>query len=223
MAPRDVQQAGGETLPPPVKYLKRSMADFMRWWSRRSFQLSAGVDRPELPDGLKDASAEFSVRIWDIALDEAHDRLRVERNAVQKQVGEAQAKVTAAELARGKAQNALAQMERRVAAVEQARNETESRLSAAAERQKELQAEISAAQQARREMEQKLAAAAAREKEQQAQLAALRKSLDEKAREAEALAARHQQQLERAKQHYSSMESRLAALLEENKSARQKL
>lgn len=223
MAPRDVQPAGNGTLAPPVMYLKRSMADFMRWWGRHSFQLSANEGRPELPNALKAATAEFGARIWDIALGEAQDQLKAERNAIQKQVGEAQAKVANADLARGKAQSALTQLEKRLASVEQVRKETETKLSDSLERQKELMGEAMAAQQARREQEQKLTAATAREKEQQAQLAALRKSLDEKAREAEALATRHQQQLERAKQHYNSMESRLAALLEENKSARQKL
>jgi chromosome segregation ATPase len=131
--------------------------------------------------------------------------------------------VANAELARGKAQSAVSQLEKRLASIEQARKDTETKLSDSLERQKELIDEAAAAQQAKREQEQRLAAVVAREKEQQAQLAALKKAVDDKAREAEALAARHQQQLERAKQHYNSMESRLAALLEENKSARQKL
>lgn len=223
MSPRDVQPVGTTALTPPVKYLKRSMADFMRWWGRHSFQLSANDARPQSPDALKDATAEFSSRIWSLALDEAQDQLKAERSTVQKQVGEAQAKVANAELARGKAQSAVAQLEKRLAGAEQARKETETKLSDSLERQKELMNEVSTAQQARREQEQKLAGAVAREKEQQAQLAAFKKSVDDKARETEALAARHQQQLERAKQHYNSMESRLAALLEENKSARQKL
>lgn len=223
MSPRDVQPAGNAVSAPPVRYLKRSMADFMRWWGRHSFQLSANEARPQLPDALKDATTEFGARIWSLALDEAQDQLRAERNAVQKQVGEAQAKVANAELARGKAQSAVSQLEKRLASIEQARKETETKLSDSLERQKELMNEASAGQQARREQEQRLAAVVAREKDQQAQLAALKKSVDDKARETEALAARHQQQLERAKQHYNSMESRLAALLEENKSARQKL
>src|SRR5579859_4675085 len=209
----------------------RSLSGVRNWWSQRAFRLAPIEAKAEAPAALNDAALQFSSRVWDIAEAQAHQRLAGERSAVQERVNEANTKVAAALLARGRAENHAAQMEKRLAAMEKTRQDQEKQLSdavAAHKKQqadaaamlKKLQAESEALYRDRIDLERRLEESESREADLQKQIASLQSELDTYEEEAKKAEQQQQQQLEKAKQHYASLESRLAALLEEHKSAR---
>jgi chemotaxis protein MotB len=199
----------------------RSISGFRNWWAQRSFRLAPGEARAEVPPGLRDAAVQFSSRVWEIAQNQAHAQLAGERATVNERVAEANNKVAAAVLARGRAENHSAQLEKRVAAAEKARQDLEKQLTDAGARHKEQQSQLAAQDKSRAELQRRLDDASARESELQKQLAALRAEIAEHDAKSSKFEEQQQQQLEKAKQHYASLESRLASLLEEHKSARQ--
>ena len=226
------QKAANGTYTP--SFYSRSISGFRNWWTQRSFSLAAGETRTEAPAALRDAALQFSSRVWDIAQVQAEERLSAERVAVNERVAEAHDKLSAATLARGRAENHAAQLEKKLAGLEKTRQDLEKQLADAgaalkrqhaetdAQRRKQ-QAENEALFKDRADLERRLEESESREAELQKQVASLNAELDAYEAEAEKAEAQQQQQLEKAKQHYASLESRLASLLEEHKSARQGL
>ena len=217
----------------PNLYL-RSMSGVRKWWAQRSFTLAPGEMKSEAPEALKDAALQFSSRVWDIAEVQAQERLAGERAAVNEKVAEANAKVSAAVLARGRAENHMSQLEKKLTGAEETRQDLEKRLAdagAALKRQqaeaealrKKQQAENEALFKDRADLERRLEGSEGREAELSKQVMALRTQIGALETDAEKYQELQQQQLEKAKQHYASLESRLASLLEEHKSARQGL
>src|SRR5579871_6564733 len=90
-------------------FYSRSISGFRNWWTQRNFNLAASETPTEAPAALKDAALQFSSRVWEIAEVQAQERLAAERAAVNERVTEANAKVAAATLARGRAENHAAQ------------------------------------------------------------------------------------------------------------------
>jgi chromosome segregation ATPase len=201
----------------------RSLSGFRTWLSQRAFNLAPPEAKSEAPAALRDAALQFSSRVWDIAEAQAHERLAAERVSVNERVNEANGKVAAAMLARGRAENQAAQLDKRLAAADKNAQVLEKDLSASAAREKAQKAEAEALMKDRADLERRLAEAESREAELQKQIASLRSELGTLEAAAEKYEEQQQQQLEKAKQHYASLESRLASLLEEHKSARQGL
>jgi chromosome segregation ATPase len=215
-------------------FYTRSVIGFRNWWLQRSFSLAASEVKSEAPAALKDAALQFSSRVWDIAQAQAEERLAAERAAVNERVAEANAKVSVATLARGRAENHAAQLDKKLASADETRQDLEKRLAdagAALKRQqtdaealrKKQQTENEALVKDRADLERRLEDSESRETDLQKQVASLKSELDTYEVDTAKAEAQQQQQLEKAKQHYASVESRLAALLEEHKSARQGL
>jgi chromosome segregation ATPase len=209
----------------------RSLSGVRNWWAHRAFRLAPAEVKSQAPAALQDAALQFSSRVWDIAEAQAQQRLAAERDAVQERVNEANTKVAAAVLARGRAENHASQLEKRLAAVDKTRQDLEKQLADALAAHKKQQAEASAIQKKlqadsdalfkdRADLERRLEESEERESDLQKQIATLQNELDTYEDEAEKAEQQQQQHLEKAKQHYASLESRLAALLEEHKSAR---
>ena len=212
----------------------RSISGFRNWWVQRNFSLAAGEVRSDAPEALRDAALQFSSRVWDIAQAQAHERLAGERAAVNERVAEANAKLSVATLARGRAENHATQLEKKLGNADRARQDLEKDLAAAEARaktqraesdamHKQQQAENEALYKDRADLERRLEESEVREADLQKQVASLSAELDTYEVESEKAEAQRQQQLQKAKQHYASLESRLASLLEEHKSARQGL
>lgn len=215
-------------------FYARSVSGFRHWWTQRNFSLAAGETRSEAPAALRDAALQFSARVWEIAEAQAQERLSQERAAVNERVAEANAKLSTATLARGRAENHATQLEKKLANLDKLRQDLEKDLGAAEARHKAQRAEAEALQkkqrtenealvQDRADLERRLEESESREADLQKQVASLNAELDAYELESEKAEAQQQQQLEKAKQHYASLESRLASLLEEHKSARQGL
>jgi chromosome segregation ATPase len=209
----------------------RSLSGFRNWWIQRNFSLAPGEVRNDAPEALRDAALQFSSRVWDIAQAQAQERLAGERAAVNERVAEANAKVSAAMLARGRAENHAAQLEKKLGNLDKTRQDLEKDLAAAEARlksqlseagtlQKKQQAENEALFKDRADLERRLEDSESREADLQKQVASLKAELDAYEAESEKAEAQQRQQLDKAKQHYASLESRLASLLEEHKSAR---
>jgi chromosome segregation ATPase len=215
-------------------FYSRSLSGFRNWWMQRNFNLAASETRSEAPAALRDAALQFSSRVWEIAEAQAQERLAGERAAVNERVAEANAKVAAATLARGRAENHASQLEKKLGLADRSRQDLEKDLAAVEARAKAQRAESEALQKKqqaenealvldRADLERRLEDSESREAELQKQVASLSAELDSYEAESEKAEAQRQQQLEKAKQHYASLESRLASLLEEHKSARQGL
>ena len=215
-------------------FYTRSLSGFRSWLSQRAFSLAPPEVKSEAPAALRDAALQFSSRVWDIAQAQAEERLSAERAAVNERVNEANGKVAAAVLARGRAENHAAQLEKKLGAADRTRQDLEKDLAAAEMRaksqrteadalQKKLQSENEMLFKDRADLERRLEEAEAREAELQKQIISLRAEIDTLEAEAEKHEELQKQHLEKAKQHYASLESRLASLLEEHKSARQGL
>ncbi len=209
----------------------RSMSGFRSWLSQRAFSLAPPEAKSEAPAALRDAALQFSSRVWDIAEAQAHERLAGERASVNERVNEANGKVAAAVLARGRAENHASQLEKRLATADKNAQVLEKDLGTAAAREKTHKAEAEAREKAqkteaealmkdRTDLERRLAGAESREAELQKQITNLRSEVNALEADAEQHEEVQQQQMDKAKQHYSSLESRLASLLEEHKSAR---
>lgn len=207
--------------PAPSFSFARSMEGFRRWWTNRAFTLTPQEGRTESPAALRDAAVQFSTRLWDIALAQARDALAAERASVNERVAEANAKLQQATLARGRAENHAGQLEKRLGAAEKQRLELDKQLTAAGAKQHELLGQIRALEQAKAESQKRLDEAAAKDAEQQRQITALRQEIAEHDAKAEKYEEEQRKQLDKAKQHYASLESQLATLLETHKSARQ--
>jgi chromosome segregation ATPase len=212
----------------------RSLSGFRSWLSQRAFSLAPPEAKSEAPAALRDAALQFSSRVWDIAEAQAHERLAAERASVNERVNEANGKVAAAVLARGRAENHASQLEKKFSVAERTRQDLAKDLAAAETRAKSQRAESDASQkkqQAENEMlfkdradlERRLEEAESREAQLQKEIASLRSEIEVLEAEAEKHEETQQRHLEKAKQHYASLESRLASLLEEHKSARQGL
>ncbi|MFI5268559.1 MAG: hypothetical protein ACHQ7M_14395 [Chloroflexota bacterium] len=212
----------------------RSMSGFRNWWTQRAFSLAPPQPKSESPAALRDAALQFSSRVWDIAEAQAQERLSAERAAVNERVNEANGKLAAATLARGRAENHASQLEKRLASADKSRQDLEKQLadaSAALKRQqteaealrKRQQTENEALFKDRADLERRLEESESREAELQKQVASLQGEIEVLEAEAEKHEETQQRHLEKAKQHYASLESRLASLLEEHKSARQGL
>jgi chromosome segregation ATPase len=212
----------------------RSLSGFRNWWTQRSFSLAPPQPKSEAPAALRDAALQFSSRVWDIAEAQAQERLAAERAAVNERMNEANGKLAAATLARGRAENHASQLEKKLSAADRTRQDLEKDLAAVEARAKSQRAESDALQKKlqtenemlfkdRADLERRLEEAESREAELQKQISTLRTEIGALEVEAEKYEERQQQQLEKAKQHYASLESRLASLLEEHKSARQGL
>jgi chromosome segregation ATPase len=210
----------------------RSLSGFRSWWSQRAFSLAQPETQSEAPAALRDAALQFSSRVWDIAQVQAEERLAAERASVNERVVEANNKVSAAVLARGRAENHASQLEKKLVGADKTRQDLEKQLadaSAASKRQqtesealrKKQQTENESLFKDRADLERRLEESEGREAELQKQVASLNAELDTYEAESEKAEAQQQQQLEKAKQHYASLESRLVSLLEEHKSARQ--
>jgi len=197
------------------------MSGFRSWWSQRAFQLAPQETKTETPGALRDAALQFSTRVWEIAAAQAREQLSEERVAVQGRVQEANEKVQHAVLARGRAENHGAQLEKRLGAAEKARAELDKQLTAAGARQHDLLTQLKALEQAKTELERRIGEGQSREAEQQKQLTALKSEIAEHDKKAEKFEEEQAKQLEKAKQHYASLEAQLASLLESHKSARQ--
>lgn len=198
----------------------RSLSGFRNWWTHRNFSLAAEEVQSDAPEALRDAALQFSSRVWDIAKLQAEDRLAGERAAVHEKVAEANGKVSAASLARGRAENHAAQLEKKLAGAERTIQGLEKDLVDAGAREKVRKTEAEILMKDRIDLERRLQEAELRESELQKQIDQLNTELKAYEDDAEKTEARQTQQLEKAKQHYASMESRLASLLEEHKSAR---
>jgi len=212
----------------------RSLSGFRSWLSQRAFSLAPPEAKSEAPAALRDAALQFSSRVWDIAQAQAQERLAAERASVNERVNEANGKVAAAVLARGRAENHASQLEKKLSTADRSRQDLEKDLSAAEARgrsqrteadalQKKLQTENEMLFKDRADLERRLEEAESREAELQKEIVALRAEIDSLESEAEKHEETQKQHLEKAKQHYASLESRLASLLEEHKSARQGL
>ena len=202
-------------------FYTRSVTGFRNWWTQRAFNLAPAEVKSESPAALKDAALQFSSRVWDIAQAQALERLAAERAVVNERVNEANGKVAAAVLARGRAENHASQLEKRLAATDKNVQGLEKDLSAANQREKAQKVETEALMRDRADLERRLQDAESREADLQKQIANMRAEINELEDEAESHEEQQQQQLEKAKQHYASLESRLVSLLEEHKSARQ--
>ena len=207
--------------PAPSFSLARSMEGFRRWWRDRAFTLAPQDGGAESPAAVRDAAVQFSSRLWDIALAQARDALAAERASVNERVAEAHAKLQQATLARGRAENHGQQLEKRLGAAEKQRAELDKQLTAAGAKQHELLGQIKALEQAKAEQQKRLDEAAAKDGDSQKQIAALRAEIAEHDAKSEKYEEEQQKQLDKAKQHYASLESQLATLLETHKSARQ--
>jgi chromosome segregation ATPase len=199
----------------------RSLSGFRNWWLHRSFSLAAGEAQSDAPEALRDAALQFSSRVWDIAKLQAEERLGQERAAVQERVAEANAKVAAAVLARGRAENHAAQLEKKFGTAERSIQELKQDLEDAGAREKVRKAEAERLLMDRADLERRLQASELREADLQKEIQALRVHIDALEADADKHQEQQQQQLDKAKQHYASLEGRLASLLEEHKSARQ--
>lgn len=219
-APQEAQpQSAANGSFTPNLYL-RSMSGVRKWWAQRSFTLAPGEMKSEAPDALKDAALQFSSRVWDIAQVQAQERLAGERAAVNEKVSEANAKASAAVLARGRAENHVSQLEKKLATLDRSLQDREKELVAADAREKLRNTEAESLMKDRMDIERRLQDSELREADLQKQIAHLKDELEKYEADAEKAEAQQQHQLEKAKQHYASLESRLASLLEEHKSAR---
>jgi chromosome segregation ATPase len=233
-APQEAQPsktANGSFTP---SFYVRSLSGFLNWWTQRAFSLAPAETRSEAPAALRDAALQFSSRVWDIAEAQAQERLAQERAAVNERVNEANGKVAAAVLARGRAENHASQLEKKLSAADRTRQDLEKDLASVETRAKSQRAESDALQKKlqtenemlfkdRADLERRLEEAESREAELQKQITALRAEIEVLEAEADKHEETQQRHLEKAKQHYASLESRLASLLEEHKSARQGL
>jgi chromosome segregation ATPase len=212
-------------------FYTRSVIGFRNWWLQRNFSLAADQAKSEAPAALRDAALQFSSRVWDIAQVQAQERLSQERAAVNERVTEANTKASAATLARGRAENHASQLEKKLSSNDRARHDLEKDLAVAETRakaqraesealQKKQQAESESLYKDRADLERRLQESEGREADLQAQIGSLRTEIGVLEADAEKYHEQQQQQLEKAKQHYASLESRLASLLEEHKSAR---
>ena len=199
----------------------RSVRGFRNWWTHRNFSLAAGEVQSDAPQALRDAALQFSSRVWDIAKVQAEERLAGERATVNERVAEANNKVAAAVLARGRAENHASQLEKKLGSADRSIQELEKDLEAAGACEKVRKAEAESLMKDRIDLERRLQEAELREADLQKQVAQLNSELEAYEAEAEKTEEQQQAQLNKAKQHYASLESRLAALLEEHKSARQ--
>ena len=204
-----------------VSPIRRSVAGFRSWWHQRSFQLASQEPGAETPGALRDAALQFSSRVWEIAAAQARQQLAEERAQVQGRVNEANEKVQQAVLARGRAENHSAQLEKRLGAAEKARAELDKQLTTAGAKQHDLLTQLKAVEQAKAELQRRIDEAGARDAELQKQLAALKSEIAEHDKQAEKFEEEQAKQLEKAKQHYAALESQLAMVLENHKSARQ--
>ena len=219
--PHDPQPIKTTPAAAPPSPVRRSMEGFRHWWAQRAFRLAPDEARTETPAALRDAAVQFSSRVWEIAATQARQQLEAERATVNERVAEANGKVQQATLARGRAENHAAQLEKRLGAADKARQDVEKQLTAAGAKQHELLTQLKATEQSRAELQKRLDEAGTRASEQEKQLAALRAEIAEHDAKAEKFEEEQQKQLEKAKQHYASLESQLATLLETHKSARQ--
>jgi chromosome segregation ATPase len=212
----------------------RSLSGFRSWLSQRAFSLAPPETKSEAPAALRDAALQFSSRVWDIAQAQAQERLAGERASVNERVNEANDKVAAAVLARGRAENHASQLEKKLSSADRSRQDLEKDLAAAEARaksqrtdadamQKKLQSENEMLFKDRADLERRLEEAESREAELQTEIISLRAEIDTLETAADKHEETQKQHLEKAKQHYASLESRLASLLEEHKSARQGL
>ena len=233
-APQEAQPSKTATGTFTPSFYVRSLSGFRSWLSQRAFSLAPPEAKSEAPAALRDAALQFSSRVWDIAQAQAEERLAAERASVNERVGEANAKVAAAVLARGRAENHASQLEKKLGLADRSRQDLEKDLAAAEARartqrtdadalQKKLQSENEMLFKDRADLERRLEEADSREAELQKEIAALRTQIGTLETDAERYEVQQQQRLEKAKQHYASLESRLASLLDEHKSARQGL
>ena len=199
----------------------RSVSGFRNWWMHRNFSLDAGEARSDAPEALRDAALQFSSRVWDIAKVQAEERLANERATVNERVAEANGKVAAAVLARGRAENHATQLEKKLHGADRDIQDLEKDLKDADALEKVRKAEAEILMKDRIDLERRLQESELREAELQKQIAHLNSELETYEAEAERTEEQQQAQLNKAKQHYASLESRLASLLEEHKSARQ--
>lgn len=212
-------KAANGTFAPSI--YSRSLSGFRNWWTQRNFSLAPNETKSEAPEALRDAALQFSSRVWDIAQVQAQERLAQERAAVNERVGEANAKVAAAVLARGRAENHATQLEKKLIAMDRSLQDREKDLVAADAREKVRKNEAEMLMKDRMDLERRLQDSELREADLQKQIAHLNTELEAYEAEAEKTETQQRQQVEKAKQHYAALESRLASLLEEHKSARQ--
>lgn len=220
-SPQESQPSKTAQVPSASTIYQRSIGGFRNWWSQRAFSLATAETKVEAPAALRDAAIQFSSRVWDIAEAQALERLSAERAAVKERVNEANDRVAAATLARGRAENHAQQLEKRLGVQDKALQGLTKDLGQADAREKVRKSEAEALMKDRADLERRLQDSEAREADLQKQIASLREELEAHEEDAEKFEQQQEHQLEKAKQHYASLESRLAAILEEHKSARQ--